>query len=106
LSGREKSPYNFAGFYVPRKSNTPRRTRAAKRLPKAPRALQRFDVTRLEYNRIIGILNERALTLNEFRDAIQELRHTCDVQFKRIAQLQADLDAIKRAWERLQMVDR
>jgi hypothetical protein len=62
-------------------------------------------VTRGEYNRIIDILNDRAVILNEFRDAINELKHASEIQFKRIAQLQADLDTLTRTWERMQLGD-
>jgi hypothetical protein len=55
-------------------------------------------VTRGEYNRIIDILNERAVILNEFRDAISALQQDSEIQFKRTAQMQADLDQIKQAW--------
>ena len=74
--------------------------RRAKRLRRKP-ALAKFDVTRGEYNRIIDILNDRAVVLNEFRDAINDLQRASDVQFKRIAQMQADFDVVKRAWEKI-----
>jgi hypothetical protein len=80
---------------VPKSRSSLRRIRKARRLAEVP--LSRTDVTRGEYNRIIDILNERAVILNEFRDAISELKRERDVQFKRIAQMQADLDAVKRA---------
>ena len=35
-----------------------------------------------------------------FRDAIHELRRHSDIQFKRIAQLQADVDALTRRVDR------
>jgi hypothetical protein len=63
----------------------------------------RIDVTRREYNRIIDILNERNVILNGLRDAaaalqdaVMRLEHGSDIQFKRIAQLQADLDVINQ----------
>jgi hypothetical protein len=56
----------------------------ARRIPKG----QRIDVTRAEFNRVIDILNERGLMLND-------LRHNQEIQFRRIADLQAQLDAIK-----------
>jgi len=59
--------------------------------------LKRTDVTRAEYNRIIETLNERNEILNG-------LRHNSDVQFQRIAQIQADVDLIKRALERLKLL--
>jgi len=79
-----------------------RRIRKARRLSPSP--LSRKDVTRGEYNRIIDILNERAVILNDFRDAINELKRANDVQFKRVAQVQADLDVIKQAWNRIKVL--
>jgi len=49
--------------------------------------MQRIDVTRAEFNRVIDLLNERGQILND-------LRHNQDVQFRRIAQLQAELDRL------------
>lgn len=66
----------------------------AKRVPRSP--LTRVDVTRGEFNRIIDILNERNVILNALRDAITGIQQTCDVQFKRMAQMQAELDATKK----------
>ena len=78
-----------------------RRLTTPRRVPKAPRLrvspLKRTDVTRAEYNRIIETLNERNEILNG-------LRHNSDVQFQRIAQIQADVDLIKRALERLKLL--
>ena len=78
-----------------------RRPTAPRRVPKAPRLrvspLKRTDVTRAEYNRIIEVLNERNEILNG-------LRHNSDIQFQRIAQIQADLDLIKRALEKLKVL--
>ena len=53
---------------------------------------------------MIDILNERAVILNDFRDAINELKRANDVQFKRVAQVQADLDVIKQAWNRIKVL--
>jgi len=79
----------------------------SRRIPKArvlrPSAQSRTDVTRAEYNHIIKILNERNEILNALRDGVQGLEHVTDIQFKRIAQMQADLDEVKRAWQRLKM---
>ena len=78
-----------------------RRPTALRRVPKAPRLrvspLKRTDVTRAEYNRIIEVLNERNEILNG-------LRHNSDIQFQRIAQIQADVDLIKRALEKLKVL--
>jgi hypothetical protein len=74
------------------------------RIPKARTlrrsSLQRVDVTRAEYNEIIDLLNERNLILNALREAIERLERADHVQFARTAQLQADIDLLKRALER------
>jgi hypothetical protein len=81
--------------------------RRSRRIPKArvlrPSAQSRTDVTRAEYNHIIAILNERNEILNALRDGVQGLEHVTEIQFKRMAQMQADLDAFKQAWQRLKM---
>jgi hypothetical protein len=69
--------------------------RRIKQAPSIPKA-QRIDVTRAEFNRVIDMLNERGTILND-------LRHNQDLQFQRIAQIQAQLDEIKRAWERMKV---
>lgn len=63
------------------------RIRKAPRLRPSPDS--RKDVTRAEYNYIIGVLNDRSTIINELRSA-------SEVQFKRIAQIQAELDEVKR----------
>jgi len=55
---------------------------------------RRVDVTRAEFNRGIAILNERGVLINGLRD-------NQEMQFKRIAQLQAELDLLRRAWEKM-----
>jgi hypothetical protein len=70
----------------------------ARRLRTSP--LSRKDVTRAEYNRIIDILNERNQILNALRDAVKGLEHVSDIQFKRIAQVQADVDRMVQALDR------
>jgi hypothetical protein len=64
----------------------------------------RVGVSRAEHNGIIAILNERNIILNGLREALTRLEQSDAVQFKRIAQLQADFDAIKRAWEHVKSV--
>jgi hypothetical protein len=68
------------------------------------RALSRTDVTRAEYNRIVEVLNERNEILKAFRQALHDLRHDSDIQFKRIAQLQADLDRIVQTLSRRKLL--
>jgi len=64
-----------------------RKTSRVRRIPKS----RRVDVTRGEFDRIIDLLNERGQILNNI------IRNQ-DIQFQRIAQIQAELDQIRRAW--------
>jgi len=71
----------------------PLRTRI-RRVPQPRRkATKRVDVTRREFNDVIDLLRVRG-------EVIQEIQRALDVQFQRIADLQAELDAMKRAWQR------
>jgi len=98
ISAHLKSLYT-SGTVAKQKQSSLRRIPKARHLKRPP--LSRVDVTRGEYNHIVDILNERAVILNEFRDAITDLNRVTEVQFKRIAQIQADLDVIRRALEAL-----
>jgi len=69
-----------------------RRTRHAK-LPRVRHS--DIDVTRAEFNDVIRILAERA-------DRLDRIEHALEVQFRRIADLQNEIDQIKLAWARLQ----
>lgn len=73
--------------------NTAGKTRP--RIAKAARlrqsSLSRTDVTRAEYIQIIEVLNQRG-------EIINDLRRELEVQFKRIAQMQSELDEVRRAW--------
>ena len=60
------------------------------RLTRIPRT-KRHDVTRGEYNALVDLLNERGRI-------IEDIRHTLDLQFVRIAQMQAQLDHVQAAW--------
>jgi hypothetical protein len=51
-------------------------------------------VSRAEFNDVLSMLRERG-------EIIARLQRDLDVQFRRIAQLQAELDQVKRAWERM-----
>jgi hypothetical protein len=70
---------------MPRKSAKKRRTR----LPRI-RKERRIDVRREEFNRLVEVLNERA-------EALGTLQRNQETQFQRIAQIQYELDNLKRA---------
>jgi chaperonin cofactor prefoldin len=55
-------------------------------------------VTRAEFNRVIDRLNERGEVINQQAAALERVRQDLDIQFKRIAELQAELDGVKKAW--------
>ena len=70
----------------------PRRARRTpRRAPKGPR----YPVSRAEFNRAIARLNEYGEILNEFRQGL-------DIQFKRIAQIQVEIDSIRRACDAIE----
>jgi hypothetical protein len=62
------------------------------------RPLSRTDVTRAEYNDVIAVLNDRG-------ENIDELRRELEVQFKRMAQMQSELDEVRRAWTKARRDD-
>ena len=69
-----------------------------KRMKKAPRPRiprhKRVDVMRGEFDALIELLNARATFMDE-------MRHDLDIQFKRIAHMQAELDELKVRIRRL-----
>ena len=62
------------------------RRRALPRIPK----MRRIDVTREEFNRVIEMLNARG-------QVVDDMRRELDVQFKRMAQMQAEIDDFKKS---------
>ena len=84
-----------------RKPRTLRRFRKERRLRRSPE--RRFNVSRAEYNHVIDVLNERTVILNEFRDALDGLRRDSAIQLKRTGEIQAELDEIRKAWQRLKL---
>jgi hypothetical protein len=68
----------------------------ARRIRRAPRIARTRHraVTRQEFNRLAERLNERA-------EILDDLQRSQQIQFQRLAQLQAELDVIKRAWEKM-----
>lgn len=64
----------------------PRAPRKIRPFPRIPRRTRR-TVTRAEFDRVIEILNERGSIL-------EDIRHNLDLQFRRIAQMQAELDQL------------
>jgi hypothetical protein len=59
--------------------------RRAKRTPKG----RRINVSRAEFDKVLDILKERGAILIG-------LRKDLDIQFKRIAQMQAELDVVRQ----------
>jgi hypothetical protein len=64
--------------------------RKFRRIPKE----RRMNVRREEFNRLIDMLNERA-------DLLNRLQHDQQIQFQRMAQIQAEVDLLKQAVTRL-----
>ena len=68
---------------MPRKA--PRRPCRLQRIPKG----HRLDVRRDEFNRLIDLLNQRG-------EVVNRILRTQDIQFERIAQMQVEIDRLKR----------
>jgi hypothetical protein len=63
-------------------------SKPSRRRPTAPYA------TKADIAEIYRIFAQR-------KEWLERLEHTCDIQFARIAQIQAELDEIRRAWTRI-----
>lgn len=72
------------------------RKRRIRRLPKG----RRIDVRREELNRLIDLLNENGEAIREVRARVEQQSRTLEIQFTRIAQIQADLDHLKKSRRR------
>ena len=70
-----------------KKSKPKRKTSTARRRS----STERVDVTRQEYNEIVTILDRRG-------EVIEGLRRELETQFKRMAQIQSELDEVRQAW--------
>ncbi len=54
-------------------------------------------VTRAEFDRMVDALNERGRLIEELREEIERSRRVLKVQFERMAQMQMDIDLLKRS---------
>jgi hypothetical protein len=78
------------------RKSTPKKSRSKKSRPKIsavrrPSPSKKVDVARQEYKEIIHILNQRG-------EIIEGLRRELETQFKRMAQIQSELDEVRRVW--------
>src|SRR3954469_16153218 len=73
------------------------RIRKVRPVPKS----RRVDVTRAEFDRVIDLLNERGAITNAIREHVERNTRELDVQFTRLAQIQVDLDSLKRAFAKV-----
>jgi hypothetical protein len=53
-------------------------------------------VTRAEFDRVIDLLNERGAIVNDILKHVERNTRELEVQFTRLAEIQADLDSLKR----------
>jgi hypothetical protein len=66
---------------------------------KPARTPTRQYVTRHEFEAILRTVDDRTML-------IETLQKTCDIQFRRIAQIQQELDEIRSAWMKVQQSKR
>jgi hypothetical protein len=69
--------------------------RGIRSIPRIPKS-RRFDVSRTEFNHVIDLLNKRGEILQEYRESLDRMRRDLDIQFKRIAQMQLEIDQLKK----------
>ena len=69
--------------------------RPIRKAPQIPKS-RRNAVTRAEFDRVIDLLTKRGEIINEIRQQVEKNTRNAEVQFTRFAQVQADLDQIKR----------
>ena len=72
-----------------------RKARPRRAIPRIPKS-RRFDVSRADFNQVIDRLNDRGEILEKHAVSLEQMRRDIDIQFKRIAQLQLELDALKK----------
>ena len=65
---------------------------AEKRIRRIPKSRRR-DVTRGEFNALVDRLNERSTLLDSIH---AEIQRALEIQFQRIAQLQVELDEVRK----------
>jgi len=65
---------------------------------KLPRRAKKSRVPKREPASFAAEIREIRATLDHRLEVIEELQRICEVQFQRIAQMQAELDVIKKAW--------
>ena len=58
-------------------------------------------MTRAEFDRVIDSLNERGAIINDIREHVERNTRELEVQFTRLAQIQVDLDSLKRAFAKV-----
>jgi hypothetical protein len=69
--------------------------------PRTQRGARKSAPTAAQYRRILSSLQRLTSLVAANGAAIAELRDEQKLQFKRVAQLQAELDAVKKAWEKM-----
>lgn len=75
--------------------------RPIRKAPRIPRSRRGNHTTRRRDNRVIDLINERGQIMNDIRQQVEKNTRDLEVQFTRMAQLQADLDLIKRTLTKL-----
>jgi hypothetical protein len=81
-----------------------RARRRQKRVPRVPRKMLRTADLKARMDELVKLLNERAEFIDALRRDLDAVRHDTDLQFKRTAQVQADIDLVKRTWEKSKLL--
>jgi dsDNA-specific endonuclease/ATPase MutS2 len=69
--------------------------RPIRKAPLIPKS-RRNAVTRAEFDRVIDLLNKRGEIINEIRQQVEQNTRSVEVQLTRFAQVQQEIDELKR----------
>ena len=70
--------------------------------PRTRRGAREAPPSTVQYRRLLTRISRANALAERNAGEIEKLRDELKVQFKRLAQVQAELDTIKKAWEKMQ----
>jgi hypothetical protein len=88
-------PKYFSGVFARNIFPMARKAARIRKVRPVPKS-GRIDVTHAEFARVIDLLNERGAIINDIREHVERNTRDLELQFTRLAQIQADLDLLKR----------
>src|SRR3954447_23090755 len=96
-------PEYFSGAFTRNIFSMARKAARIRKVRPVPKS-RRIDVTRAEFDRVIDLLNERGAIINDILEHVERNTRELVVQFTRLAQIQVDLDSLKRAFAKVSLI--